>query len=144
MKAVLSRVTRAQVTVEGTVVGAIDGPGVLALVGVHREDTPADAATMARKIAELRLLDGEISAADAGAPVLVVSQFTLQGRTSRGRCPSWAQAAPADLARPLIEAVVAALRERGLSVEQGQFGAMMQVESVNDGPFTLLVDTREK
>ncbi|WPF67734.1 D-aminoacyl-tRNA deacylase [Corynebacterium sp. 21KM1197] len=144
MKAVLSRVTRARVTVNGTTVGAIDGPGVLALMGAHREDTAEDAALMARKIAELRLLDGEVNAVDAGAPVLVVSQFTLQGRTAKGRRPSWAQAAPADLAQPLIEAVVAALRDQGLTVEQGQFGAMMQVESVNDGPFTLLVDTREK
>lgn len=144
MKAVLSRVAKARVTVAGEAVGAIDGPGVLALVGVHRDDTAEDAATMARKIAELRLLKGEVNAVDADAPVLVVSQFTLHGRTSRGRRPSWAQAAPADLAQPLIEAVVSALRERGLRVAQGRFGAEMQVESINDGPFTLLVDTREK
>ncbi|MBC3185410.1 D-tyrosyl-tRNA(Tyr) deacylase [Corynebacterium sp. zg-331] len=144
MKAVVSRVTRAAVLVEGEMVGALEEPGVLALVGVHREDTAQDAVAMARKIAQLRLLDGEVNAVDAAAPVLVVSQFTLQGRTSRGRRPSWAQAAPAEAAAPLIEAVVSELRAQGLRVEQGRFGAMMQVESVNDGPFTLLVDTREK
>ncbi|WP_026165797.1 D-aminoacyl-tRNA deacylase [Corynebacterium mastitidis] len=142
MRAVLSRVTRASVRVDGAVVGAIEGPGVLALVGVHREDSAGDVATMVRKIAELRLLDGEVSAQDSGAPVLLVSQFTLQGRTARGRRPSWSQAAPAEAARPLIEAVAEGLRARGIPVEQGRFGAHMEVESVNDGPFTLLVETR--
>lgn len=142
MRAVLSRVTRASVRVDGTVVGAIEGPGVLALVGVHREDSAEDVATMVRKIAELRLLDGEVSAQDSGAPVLLVSQFTLQGRTARGRRPSWSHAAPAEAARPLIEAVAEGLRARGIPVEQGRFGAHMEVESVNDGPFTLLVETR--
>lgn len=142
MKTVLSRVSRASVTVAGAVVGAIEGPGVLALVGVHRLDSDDDVATMVRKIAELRLLDGEVSAQDSGAPVLVVSQFTLQGRTAKGRRPSWSEAASAAQAEPLIDAVIAGLRERGLAVEQGRFGADMQVESVNDGPFTLLVDTR--
>ncbi|MDK8449762.1 D-aminoacyl-tRNA deacylase [Corynebacterium mastitidis] len=142
MRAVLSRVTRASVRVDGTVVGAIEGPGVLALVGVHREDSAEDVATMVRKIAELRLLDGEVSAQDAGAPVLLVSQFTLQGRTAKGRRPSWSHAAPAEAARPLIEAVAEGLRARGIPVEQGRFGAHMEVESVNDGPFTLLVETR--
>ncbi|MEJ4100474.1 D-aminoacyl-tRNA deacylase [Corynebacterium mastitidis] len=142
MRAVLSRVTRASVRVDGTVVGAIEGPGVLALVGVHREDSAEDVATMVRKIAELRLLNGEVSAQDAGAPVLLVSQFTLQGRTAKGRRPSWSHAAPAEAARPLIEAVAEGLRARGIHVEQGMFGAHMEVESVNDGPFTLLVETR--
>ncbi|MCH6195949.1 D-aminoacyl-tRNA deacylase [Corynebacterium mastitidis] len=142
MRAVLSRVTRASVRVDGTVVGVIEGPGVLALVGVHREDSAEDVATMVRKIAELRLLDGEVSAQDSGAPVLLVSQFTLQGRTAKGRRPSWSHAAPAEAARPLIEAVVEGLRARGIPVEQGRFGAHMEVESVNDGPFTLLVETR--
>lgn len=144
MKAVLTRVTEASVTVDGDVVGRISAPetgGILALVGVARDDGAADVATMVRKIAELRMLDGELSATDASAPVLVVSQFTLQGRTAKGRRPSWSDAAPGDVAKPVIDQVVAGLRERGLEVAEGQFGAMMQVASVNDGPFTLLVET---
>lgn len=144
MKAVLTRVTEASVRVSGKRVGAISAPdtgGVLALVGAARTDTEDDVAIMVRKIAELRLLAGERSAVDIGAPVLVVSQFTLQGRTQKGRRPSWSDAAPAEDAEPLIDQVVLGLRERGLTVETGQFGAMMQVHSVNDGPFTLLVDT---
>lgn len=145
MRAVLARVTEAAVSVDGRVVGAIEAPdtgGLLALVGVHREDTDKDVATMVRKIAELRVLDGELSVTDARAPVLVVSQFTLQGRTAKGRRPSWSDAAPGDVAEPRVEQVVAGLRARGVHVETGEFGAMMQVSSVNDGPFTVLVDTR--
>ncbi len=145
MKAVLTRVTEAAVTVDGETVGAIEAPetgGLLALVGVHREDTDGDVATMVRKIAELRILDGEISVLDAGAPVLVVSQFTLQGRTAKGRRPSWTDAAPGETAEPRVDQVVDGLRARGLHVETGRFGAMMKVSSVNDGPFTVLVDTR--
>lgn len=144
MKAVLTRVTSATVTVAGEVVGAIDAPrtgGILALVGVSRDDADSDADTMARKIAELRMLPGEVSATDVDAPVLVVSQFTLQGRTAKGRRPSWSDAAPGEQAQPLINRVVTGLRERGLSVSEGRFGAMMQVSSVNDGPFTLWVET---
>lgn len=144
MKAVLSRVSSASVTVDGEVVGAIDAPetgGVLALVGVGRDDGTDQIATMVRKIAELRILDGELSPVDVDAPVLVVSQFTLQGRTAKGRRPSWSDAAPGAAAEPVIERIVAGLRERGLRVEQGRFGAMMSVASVNEGPFTLLVET---
>lgn len=144
MKAVLTRVTEASVTVEGHTVGRIYAPdtgGVLALVGVARDDGDEQVATMVRKIAELRMLDGEKSAVDISAPVLVVSQFTLQGRTAKGRRPSWSDAASGDVAEGMINRVVAGLRDRGLTVEEGQFGAMMQVESVNDGPFTLLVET---
>ncbi|AKK11272.1 D-aminoacyl-tRNA deacylase [Corynebacterium uterequi] len=144
MKAVLTRVTEATVRVDGEVVGAISAPdtgGVLALVGVGRDDDDASVATMARKIAELRLLDGEVSASDVHAPILVVSQFTLQGRTAKGRRPSWSDAAPGHQAEPMIAELIRQLRDRGLSVEQGRFGAMMQVSSVNDGPFTLLVET---
>ncbi|MCQ4623733.1 D-aminoacyl-tRNA deacylase [Corynebacterium sp. CCUG 70398] len=143
MKAVLTRVTRASVTVDGEVVGAIDCPdtgGVLALVGVGREDADDAWETMARKIAELRLLDGEVSVEEAGAPVLLVSQFTLMGRTKKGRRPSWSDAAPGDQAEPVIAAIAQALRERGIHVEEGRFGAMMEVSSVNSGPFTLLVE----
>lgn len=142
MKAILTRVAEAHVDVEGERVASISN-GVLALVGVHREDTNADVETMVRKIAELRMLDGEVSAQDVEAPVLVVSQFTLQGRTKKGRRPSWSDAAPGDAAEPMIDQVVAGLRERGLNVQTGSFGAHMMVSSVNDGPFTLLVDTSD-
>lgn len=143
MKAVLTRVTRAAVRVDGDVVGEIDGGdtgGILALVGVGREDAPDAWETMARKIAELRILDGETSAVDASAPVLVVSQFTLMGATKKGRRPSWTDAAPGDEAEPVIAKIVGRLRERGLEVAEGRFGAMMDVESVNSGPFTVLVE----
>ena len=143
MKAVLTRVKSASVTVDGSVVGHVDGGdtgAILALVGVGREDTADAWETMARKIAELRILDGELSAVDAGAPVLVVSQFTLMGATKKGRRPSWVDAAPGPEAGPVIEKNVENLRNRGLTVETGQFGAMMEVASVNDGPFTVLVE----
>lgn len=143
MKAVLTRVKMASVTVDGQVVGNIDGGdtgGVLALVGVGKEDADDAWETMVRKIAELRLLDGELSAVDADAPVLVVSQFTLMGATKKGRRPSWISAAPGDVAEPVIDKIVAGLRARGLTVETGVFGAMMEVSSINDGPFTLLVE----
>ena len=140
MRAVIQRVTRASVSVGSEVVGAIDGPGLMVLLGVARGDGPRQAAVVARKIAELRILDGEASAQDAGAPVLVVSQFTLYGDTRKGRRPSWAHAAPGPEAEPLVEAVVADLRGRGLRVETGCFGAMMEVSLVNDGPFTVLVE----
>nr|WP_314947916.1 D-aminoacyl-tRNA deacylase [Schaalia odontolytica] len=114
--------------------------GLVVLLGVQRGDGPEQVATVARKIAELRILDGELSAADAGAPILVISQFTLYGDTRKGRRPSWAHAAPGEEAEPLVDAVVADLRGRGLHVETGQFGAMMEVSLVNDGPFTVLVE----
>ncbi|MEK0126946.1 D-aminoacyl-tRNA deacylase [Corynebacterium marquesiae] len=147
MRAVLTRVSEATVTVDGETVGAITSPetgGLLALIGVSREDMgdwQPRAKKMARKIAELRILDGEVSVIDAGAPVLVVSQFTLYGRTAKGRRPSWADAAPGPEAEPVIAAIIANLRERGVSVETGQFGAKMRVSSVNEGPFTVLVET---
>ena len=140
MRAVLQRVTRASVLVDGEVVGAIDKPGVLALVGVTHDDGPAEVETIARKIADLRILHDEKSVADVGAPVLVVSQFTLYGDARKGRRPTWNQAAPGPVAEPLVDAVVAALRERGLTVETGRFGADMQVELVNDGPVTILLE----
>lgn len=141
MRAVLQRVSRAAVSVDGETVGRIDRPGLLALVAAARDDTPADADTMARKIADLRLLPGETSVVDAGGAVLVISQFTLYGDTTKGRRPSWSRAAPGPLAEPLVDAVVAALRERGIEVATGSFGAMMSVELVNEGPFTVIVDT---
>ncbi|WP_043534404.1 D-aminoacyl-tRNA deacylase [Actinomyces polynesiensis] len=140
MRAVLQRVTRARVTVGGRVVGAVDRPGLVALVGVARGDGAHEVDTVVRKIAELRILEDEQSVADTGAPVLVVSQFTLYGDTRKGRRPSWVHAAPGPEAEPLVDAVVAGLRDRGIEVATGEFGAMMQVELVNDGPFTVLVE----
>ncbi len=140
MRAVLQRVSRASVTVDGEVVGEITRPGLLALVGVTHDDGPEQVATMARKISELRILHDERSVLDEGAPVLVVSQFTLYADTRKGRRPSWNAAAPGPVAQPLVDAVVVALRERGVEVATGRFGAMMQVELVNEGPVTLVVD----
>ena len=139
MKAVLTRVSSASVTVDGEVVGEI-GPGLLALVGVGREDTPDAWETMVRMIAELRILDGERGVEEAGQSVLLVSQFTLHGRTAKGRRPSWSDAAPGEVAEPVIGRIAAGLRARGIHVEEGVFGAMMQVASVNEGPFTVLVE----
>lgn len=109
-------------------------------MGVTHEDGPDQVATVARKIAELRILDDEQSVTDANAPVIVVSQFTLYADVRKGRRPSWNGAAPGPVAEPLVEAVVAALRERGLEVGTGVFGAHMDVELVNDGPITILVE----
>ncbi|MGZ4685507.1 D-aminoacyl-tRNA deacylase [Oryzihumus sp.] len=141
MRAVLQRVTRASVVVEGETVGAIERPGLLALVAATHDDGPADVQKLARKIAELRVLRDELSVLDAGAPVLVVSQFTLYADTRKGRRPSWSAAAPGDVAEPLVDDLIAALRDKGIEVATGRFGAMMEVSLVNDGPFTLVVDT---
>jgi D-tyrosyl-tRNA(Tyr) deacylase len=140
VRAVVARVLRASVTVADAVVGAIAEPGLLVLLGVSTSDTPAEAATMARKLYELRILRDEQSCATTGAPLLVVSQFTLYGDTRKGRRPSWTAAARPEAAEPLVDAVVTALRDRGAHVETGRFGAMMAVESVNDGPFTVIVE----
>ena len=169
MRAVIQRATSGEVRVGGEVVGRLavsagsagsggaagsvgsagdeagEGAGgarqgLVVLLGVQRGDGSEQVATVARKIAELRILDDERSALDAGAPILVISQFTLYGDTRKGRRPSWAHAAPGDEAEPLVDAVVADLRGRGLHVETGQFGAMMEVSLVNDGPFTVLVE----
>ncbi|MDD7964149.1 D-aminoacyl-tRNA deacylase [Actinomycetospora lemnae] len=141
MRAVVSRVTEARVVVDEETVGELDGPGLLVLLGVHRDDGPDAAATMARKLHELRLLRDESSCAETGAGLLVVSQFTLYGDTRKGRRPSWSAAAAPEDARAAVDAVVAALRERGASVATGKFGADMRVVSVNDGPFTVIVET---
>jgi len=137
----VQRVTRAAVRVDGEVVGQIDRPGLLALVGVTPGDGPAQVEVVARKIAELRILRDERSAVDVGAPVLVVSQFTLYADVRKGRRPTWNAAAPGPVAEPLVDAVVAALRARGLEVATGRFGADMAVELVNDGPVTILVES---
>jgi D-tyrosyl-tRNA(Tyr) deacylase len=140
VRAVAARVAEASVRVHGEVVGAITGPGLLVLLGVHRDDAAAAAPLMARKLHELRILDGERSCAELGAPLLVVSQFTLYGDTRKGRRPTWQAAAPPEVAAPLVDAVVAELRGRGATVATGVFGAQMAVASVNDGPFTVLVE----
>ena len=136
----VQRVARASVTVGGEVVGAIDGPGLLALVGVTHDDTPALADKLADKLWGLRILPEEKSCSDVGAPLLVVSQFTLYGDARKGRRPTWSAAAPGSVAEPLVDSVVTALRSRGATVATGVFGADMKVELVNDGPFTVLLD----
>jgi D-tyrosyl-tRNA(Tyr) deacylase len=133
-------VTSARVEVDGEVVGEITRPGLLALVGVTHDDGREQVERMARKIAELRILREEQSVADTGAPVLVVSQFTLHADTRKGRRPSWSAAAPGPVAEPVVDELVHALRGRGVEVATGRFGAMMQVSLTNDGPFTLVVD----
>lgn len=140
MRAVVQRVREASVSVEGSVVGRLDRPGLCVLVGVATDDTPAHAQRLAVKVHELRILDGERSAAQLGAPLLVISQFTLYGDTRKGRRPSWGAAAAGPVAGPLLEEVVSVLRARGAQVATGVFGAHMQVALVNDGPFTLLVE----
>ena len=142
MRAVVTRVGQASVTVEGALVGEI-GVGLLALVGAGRQDDGARARTLARKIAELRVFpgdDGARSVSDLGLAVLVVSQFTLYADTSKGRRPSWQDAAPGDVAEPLVDEVVAELSRRGVPVATGVFGARMQVMSVNEGPMTLVLE----
>src|SRR5215204_4593502 len=147
MRAVFQRVTRAGVRVGGRTVGEI-GPGALVLLGVARDDTGRDASYLAEKIASLRVFDDaegrmNLSLAETGGALLVVSQFTLYGDVRRGRRPSWFDAAPPELARPLYEFFVAEARARGAHVETGSFQAMMEVELVNDGPVTILLDSRK-
>jgi D-aminoacyl-tRNA deacylase len=145
MRAVVKRVSRAGVSIAGEVVGAV-GRGLLVLLGVGPADTEAEARWLADKVVGLRIFpddDGKMNrdVAAAGGGVLVVSQFTLYGDCRRGRRPSFIGAAPPDVAEPLYEAFVAAIRAQGVPAATGRFGAMMQVELVNDGPVTLLVDT---
>lgn len=140
MRAVVQRVSQASVTVDGRVVGAIKEPGLLVLVGVTHDDTPAQAAKLAAKLWGLRILDGERSCSDIGAPLLVISQFTLYGDARKGRRPTWIAAAPGSVAEPLVDAVVAGLRGHGARVETGEFGSDMKVALVNDGPITLILE----
>jgi D-aminoacyl-tRNA deacylase len=142
MRAVVTRVRSARVVVDDETVGSI-GAGLLVLVGVTHSDTAAIARTLATKIYNLRILREERSASQVGAPVLVVSQFTLYADLRKGRRPSWLAAAPGPVAQPLVDEFCAALRELGAGVQTGQFGADMAVESVNDGPITLIVDVPE-
>lgn len=140
MRGILQRVTRASVSVDGQVIGAFDGSGAVVLVGVTHDDTVENAKTLARKIAELRIFEDETSIQDSGASVLIVSQFTLYGDVRKGRRPSWSKAAPGPVAEPLVDSVVDELRSRGIHVETGRFGAMMSVDLVNDGPYTLVIE----
>jgi D-tyrosyl-tRNA(Tyr) deacylase len=140
MRAVVQRVAQASVTVSGQIVGAIDEPGLLVLVGVTHDDTPDHARKLAAKLWGLRILDGEKSCSDIDAPLLVISQFTLYGDLAKGRRPSWSAAAPGPVAEPLVDAVVKELRAEGARVETGVFGADMKVALVNDGPITIVID----
>lgn len=141
MRLVVQRVTSASVVVGSEVVGAIDRPGVLVLIGVTHDDVGSDADRLADKVWNLRILTGERSCADVGAPLLVVSQFTLYADTRKGRRPSWGAAAPRPVSEPLVTAFVTALRGRGAEVATGIFGADMSVTSTNDGPVTLILDS---
>ncbi len=141
MRAVLQRVSRAAVSVDGATVGSLGGPGLLALVAVGHHDGEDQARWLADKIADLRVLRDGLSVAEAAAGVLLVSQFTLLADTRKGRRPSWSRAARGEQAEPLVSVLAGRLRERGVAVSEGVFGADMSVELVNDGPVTLVVDT---
>jgi D-aminoacyl-tRNA deacylase len=145
MRAVIQRVTRARVTVDDRVVGEV-GQGLVVLLGVAREDTKSDADYLASKILALRIFDDadgkmNVSVKDVGGGLLVVSQFTLYGDTRRGLRPSWSDAAPPEIAEPLYNYFVESSRKLIQPVETGSFRAMMQVELVNDGPVTLILDS---
>lgn len=140
MRAVLQRASRASVRVDGETTASFDRQGIVALIGATHDDGPTQVETIARKIAELRILDDECSVSDVDAPVIVVSQFTLYADVKKGRRPSWNGAAPREVAEPLVDAVADALRERGITVGAGVFGAHMEVELVNDGPVTIVVE----
>ena len=140
MRAVIQRASQASVTVGGAVVGRLTAPGLVVLAGVTHCDTDATAAALASKVYHLRILAGEKSCADLGAPLLVVSQFTLYADTAKGRRPSWSAAAPGVVAEPLVTAFAEALRGLGASVETGAFGAHMLLELINDGPVTLILE----
>jgi D-aminoacyl-tRNA deacylase len=137
---VLQRASEASVEVAGAIVGRLSSAGLVVLLGVTHSDTAQTAATLARKVYHLRILRGEMSCADTGAPLLVISQFTLYADTRKGRRPTWQAAAPGPVAEPLVTAFADALRELGATVETGLFGADMQVMLVNDGPVTLILE----
>ena len=132
--------SQASVTVDGQVIGAIDEPGLLVLVGVTHDDTKDKARKLAAKLWGLRILHDEKSCSDLGAPLLVVSQFTLYADTAKGRRPTWNNAAPGPVAQPFVTAVVNELRALGARVETGVFGADMRVALVNDGPVTIIIE----
>lgn len=139
----LQRARTASVTVQGTVTGRLDSPGLVVLLGVSVADTETEARQLAEKVAHLRILQDEASLVSAGAGALVVSQFTLYGDVRKGRRPSWSRSAKGEAAEPLYELFIAELQGQGVPVERGVFGAMMDVSLVNSGPFTVWVDTDE-
>ena len=141
MRAVLQRVTRASVIVDGAVVGQIDEPGLVVLVGITHDDGPDQVAWLVRKVRDLRILRDEQSVAETGAPVLIISQFTLYGDARKGRRPTWSAAAPGMISEPLYDALCAELETAGTRVARGVFGAQMALELVNDGPCTLILDS---
>ncbi|HEY0775752.1 MAG TPA: D-aminoacyl-tRNA deacylase [Nocardioidaceae bacterium] len=141
MRAVVQRVLSASVSVDGDVVGKVDGPGLVVLLGVTHDDGPAEVAWMARTVWELRIMRDEKSASEIGAPILVVSQFTVYGNARKGRRPTWNDAAPGPVSEPVYEAVCAELERLGATVARGIFGANMQVSLVNDGPVTLILES---
>jgi D-tyrosyl-tRNA(Tyr) deacylase len=141
MRAVVQRVSQASVTVDGKVIGQISQPGLLVLLGVTHTDTAMDASVLARKIWQLRIMREELSASQLGAPILVISQFTLYADTRKGRRPSWSKAAPATISEPRYDEFCQELRILGADVSTGIFGASMNVALVNDGPMTLVVET---
>jgi len=152
MRMVVQRASAAQVVVDGQVVGALPAPGLVVLMGVTHTDTPAIAAKLAAKLWALRIFDGPSSpegdgtpwarsASDLGAPILLISQFTLYADTRKGRRPSWSDAAPGPVAEPLVALVAETLQGLGAHVEQGVFGADMKVELINDGPVTIVLDS---
>ena len=141
MRAVLQRASSASVIVDGEVVGRIQEPGLVVLLGITHDDGPEQVAWMVRKIRDLRILRDERSVGDLGAPVLVISQFTLYGDARKGRRPTWNAAAPGEVSEPLYEAVCKGLEEQGTHVERGVFGADMAVSLTNDGPVTMVLDT---
>jgi D-tyrosyl-tRNA(Tyr) deacylase len=143
VRLVIQRASAAAVRIDGRVVGQLPAPGLVVLIGVTHADTPAIATRLAEKTWGLRILADEKSAADLSAPLLVVSQFTLYADTRKGRRPSWLAAAPGPVSEPLVTAYVSALRALGASVETGVFGADMQVELVNDGPITIVLDSAD-
>ena len=140
MRAVVQRVLRASVTVDGKVVGEIAGPGLLVYLGVTHDDGPDETAWTARKVWDLPLLREELTASEEAAPELLVSQFTLYGDARKGRRPTWQAAAPGEVSEPVYDAFCVALERLGAHVQRGVFGADMRVESVNDGPITLLLE----
>jgi D-aminoacyl-tRNA deacylase len=140
VRAVVQCVSSASVVVDGSVVGSLDSPGLLVYLGITHSDGPAEVDWMAHKIWGLRILRDEQSASDVGAPVLVVSQFTLYGDARKGRRPTWEAAAPGPVSEPLYDAFTEVLSALGAHVERGVFGAHMEVTSVNDGPFTVLLE----
>ncbi len=141
MRVVITRVMEASITVDGQPLSSLPRPGLLILAGIGTADGPDQVHAVASKIWSLRILDGERSASDIGAPIMVVSQFTLHATTRKGRRPSWSAAAPASTSAPLVERFCEELEGLGAEVVRGRFGADMQVSSVNDGPITILIDT---